>query len=55
MSKSIWMDNNKFKKFINNLSKNTDLKRVPKDKSAFPLDFKVIYKEKFILISFGQA
>ena len=42
------IDYNKFKKFINNLSK-IDLKKYPKDKSAFPLDFKVVYKKKFIL------
>ena len=48
MSRDIFIEESKFKKFINNVQR-IDLKRLPKDKSTFPLGFVVFYKNKYIL------
>ena len=48
MSENIVMEKSKFKKFINNMQR-IDLKRMPKDKSTFPLCFAIFYKNKYIL------
>ena len=43
-SKSIFMDDLQFKKFVNPMP-GIELKRKPKDESNFPLDFCVYYKD----------
>ena len=48
MSEYIFMNKLQFNKFIKSM-RDIGLERKPGDKSAFPFDFKVIYKNKFIL------
>lgn len=47
-SEAIWMDDEQFKKFVKSMP-SIGLKRKPKDKSKFPLDFVVYYKHGYTL------
>lgn len=44
----IWMNEFQFNKFLKSMA-SIGLKRKPKDKSTFPLDFVVYYKNAYIL------